>query len=98
MSNQNNRHICYFYHRTPRYNVTVAYQRGEDDLLTYGAAFCRPEDQFVKRRGRQIALGRMHTQEHEVTAGPARWEAHEAILTELLQNREVDWVPHNFRS
>lgn len=89
---------CYFYHRTKRYNVTVAYRRQEDSSVVYGAAFCRPEDQFSKRRGREIALGRMETYEHIIRhPGGARWEVHESILDRLTRQHIVPYVPDNFR-
>jgi hypothetical protein len=92
-----NQDVCYFYYRTNRYRVTVAYRRGEDNRVSYGAAFCRPEDPFVKRRGRQIAEGRMRMNGDYVSADneTPRWRVHEAILDHLSYDGP-EWVPHNF--
>lgn len=90
--------VCYFYHRSKRYNVTVAYRRRHDNTVSYGAAFCRPEDQFVKRLGRRIAIGRMDTFEHVIqNPGASRWEVHEAILDALTRQDLTHYVPENFR-
>jgi hypothetical protein len=90
--------VCYFYHRSKRYNVTVAYRRRHDNTVAYGAAFCRPEDQFVKRQGRRIAIGRMDTYDHILTnPGSSRWEVHEAILDALTRLDLVPYAPENFR-
>jgi hypothetical protein len=42
-------------------SVTLAYRRPDDDpsLWIVGAAFCAPQDVYLKERGRTIALGRM---------------------------------------
>tara|TARA_B100001094_G_scaffold149278_1_gene144507 strand:+ start:15260 stop:15640 length:381 start_codon:yes stop_codon:yes gene_type:complete len=93
-----NRSICFFYHRTKRYNVTIAYQRRGDNSVVYGAAFCRPGDQFIKRRGRDIALGRMDAYDRSVlNPGGTRWEVHESILNRLTQYDSPPYVPGNFR-
>ena len=98
LPNAAERSTCFFYHRTRRYNVTVAYRR-QGNRVVYGAAFCRPGDQFSKRRGREIALGRMDTYEHYVSSpGSARWEVHEAILSGLTHQDFVPYVPENFRT
>lgn len=90
--------VCYFYHRSKRYNVTVAYYRRHDNTVAYGAAFCRPEDQFVKQRGREIAAGRMYAYEHTLTnPGGSRWEVHEDILDALTRKDLISYVPENFR-
>ena len=90
--------VCYFYHRSKRYNVTIAYQRRADNTVAYGASFCRPRDQFVKQRGREIALGRMCAYDHILAnPGGARWEVHEAILDALTRESLVPYVPENFR-
>ena len=92
------RPACFFYHRTKRYNVTVAYRREGNNSVVYGAAFCRPEDQFSKRRGREIALGRMETYDHVIrNPGDARWEVHESILDSLTRQRFVPYAPDNFQ-
>ena len=92
------RPACFFYHRTKRYNVTIAYRRQGDNSVVYGAAFCRPADQFSKRRGREIALGRMETYDHVIrNPGGARWEVHESILDRLTRQHFVPYVPENFR-
>ena len=54
-----NENTCYFYHRDARYNTTVAWRRNDDGSVSYGAAFCRPSDPFVKSLGRKIAQGRL---------------------------------------
>lgn len=79
-----NENTCYFYHRTGRYNVTIAYERVTGGVR-YGAAFCRPEDQFHKRRGRYIATQRMNMVVHPIPVGEnsARWEVHESILSSM---------------
>ena len=92
------RPACFFYHRTKRYNVTIAYRRQGDNSVVYGAAFCRPGDQFSKRRGREIALGRMETYDHVIrNPGGARWEVHESILDRLTRQHLNSYVPDNFR-
>lgn len=95
----NNGSVSYFYHRTNRYNVTIAYQRRGDNTVAYGASFCRPGDQFSKRRGREIALGRMHTHDNIISKpGSARWEVHESILLQLTRSDYVSYAPENFRA
>lgn len=90
--------VCFFYHRSKRYNVTVAYLRRYDNTVAYGAAFCRPEDQFVKQRGRRIAIGRLDACENVIqNPGSARWEVHEAILDALTRQDLTHYVPENFR-
>lgn len=92
------RPTCFFYHRTKRYNVTIAYRRQGDNSVVYGAAFCRPGDQFSKHRGREIALGRMETYNYVIrNPGGARWEVHESILDNLARQHFVPYVPDNFR-
>lgn len=91
--------VCYFYHRSKRYNVTVAYYRRHDNTVAYGAAFCRPEDQFSKKRGREIAIGRLHTHNNILTnPGGSRWEVHEAILDVLTRSDLASYAPENFRT
>lgn len=90
--------VCYFYHRDSRYSVTVAYQRRNDNSVAYGAAFCRPEDKFVKRRGRQIALGRMQNHTSVIQdPGSTRWQVHESILSHFTGEFVANYVPNNFR-
>lgn len=91
--------ICFFYHRTNKYNVTVAYQRDSRNSVTYGAAFCGPGDQFVKRFGREIASGRLSTVACAVDMSGTdgkRWEVHEAIL-ESLNSEVLGYTPENFK-
>ena len=98
-----NNNICYFYHRTSRYNVTIAYERVTGGVR-YGAAFCRPEDQFHKRRGREIARGRMELVSDAIDVGntsngtpAARWMVHESIL-ESIEGGRYGYIPENFRA
>ena len=59
----------YFYHRPLSGGVlTVAYQIDEnreeiDRNIVYAFAFCCPEDQFVKKTGRQKAEGRLKSKD-----------------------------------
>jgi len=88
----------FFYHRTKRYNVTIAYRRTESNSVIYGAAFCRPGDQFSKKLGRNIACGRMDTYNNCIeNPGSARWEVHESILDQLTYGVVDPYVPDNFR-
>ena len=94
-----NNSTCFFYHRTDRYNVTIAYERVPGGIR-YGAAFCRPEDQFHKRRGREIARGRMNTVAEPINLNGktcARWEVHETILASL-EVGDYGYAPENFRA
>jgi len=79
-----NNSTCFFYHRSRRYNVTIAYERVPGGIR-YGASFCNPSDQFSKRRGRHIATQRMNMVVQPITVSEtsARWEVHEAILTSM---------------
>lgn len=97
LPNAAERSTCFFYHRTRRYNVTIAYRR-RGDTVVYGAAFCRPGDQFNKRRGREIAVGRMQTYDNYIrNPGSARWEVHDAILDRLAVREFVPYAPDNFQ-
>lgn len=86
----------YFYHRNNRYNVTIAYRRSDDGTVEYGASFCRKNERFVKRIGREIAVGRMNTYVSCIEDAPTeRWMLHEEIL-ERLEDREDSYVPNSF--
>ena len=97
-----NKYTCYFYHRTDRYNVTIAYEHVNGGVR-YGAAFCRPEDQFHKRRGREIARGRMQLVSEAIDVQSAweeldvaRWQVHETILNSM-SNGTYGYIPENFK-
>ena len=97
-----NERTCYFYHRTDRYNVTIAYERVNGGVR-YGAAFCRPEDQFHKRRGREIARGRMELVSDSIDVDNvwedtpvARWQVHESILASI-ESGTYGYIPENFK-
>jgi|14_taG_2_1085336.scaffolds.fasta_scaffold04189_9 hypothetical protein len=82
-----NDQTCYFYYREGNFNVTVAYYRDTDDVL-FGAAFCRKGDSFSKKRGKQIAEGRMNVTPAvvQLPEGPSktpRRDVHTLILEEL---------------
>ena len=102
---ENNLDTCFFYHRNDNWNVTVAYSRNGNSV-SYGASFCRPEDQFEKRMGRKIASGRLalvHSADPcwadqsliSVDDDAMRWEVHEAIL-ESLNRGDYGYIPRNF--
>jgi len=79
------RETSYFYHRDGSYDVTFAYQRGDDHVL-FGAAFCNPKDQFSKSMGRRIAEGRMASIAVEVIAiSPenTRFQVHDMLVDAL---------------
>lgn len=94
-----NDNICFFYHRTKSYNVTIAYQQIDGGQFRFGAAFCRPEDQFSKRLGRDIAVGRMGFCEPQPLPmnNPARWQVHSEIL-KSLDGHAYDYIPDSFWS
>jgi hypothetical protein len=76
----------FFYYRSSKWNITVAYRRSSDrSQVIYGAAFCRLTDRFDKRLGRQIAEGRMRecTEFISTPNEPTRLNTHFAILSHL---------------
>ena len=81
-----NENTCYFYHRDDRYNTTVAWRRNDDGSVSYGAAFCRPSDPFVKSLGRKIAQGRLALCSLPSTAAPV---TRRAVHEEILRNIEA---------
>lgn len=86
----------FFYYRNKRYRVTIAYRRNENGVVEYGASFCRNTDRFVKKIGRQIAVGRMNTYFSSIEDAPTeRWMLHEEILSHLEAKLEA-YVPENF--
>jgi hypothetical protein len=92
-----NGNTCYFYNRGSRYNTTVAYRRNEDGSVTYGAAFCRPSDPFVKTMGRKIAQGRLVLANISIKNAPSfRPDLHDEILRRI-ENQEFGYVPSCFK-
>ena len=89
------RETCFFYHRNDNYDVTVAYRRRDDNSVAYGAAFCAPDDQFVKSRGRQIAIGRIASSLN-VSDAQSRADVHEVILNHI--RGFCDYAPNGFCS
>lgn len=76
----------YFYYRSSKWNITIAYRRSTDrSRVVYGAAFCRNTDRFDKRLGRQIAEGRMQERPEVILTSneSTRLNTHFAILTHL---------------
>lgn len=94
-----NNNVCYFYHRTSNYNVTVAYWRDQEGNVSVGASFCRPTDKFNKSLGREIADGRAcHDNRMMISNPPAeRWNLHNEIL-KMLESKPVNYIPRRFRS
>jgi hypothetical protein len=58
--------------------VTIAYQV-VDGQLEYGASYCAPCDQFSRKRGRQIAEGRMKDSPILIT----KWSDSSTMLEEV---------------
>ena len=51
----------------PNSKVIYATDHGERAMLYFGFAFCSPKDNFCKKKGRQIAQGRvLHNKQHGV--------------------------------
>jgi hypothetical protein len=91
-----NGNTCYFYNRGGRYNTTVAYRRNEDGSVTYGAAFCRPSDSFVKTMGRKIAQGRLALANISIENAPSfRPDLHNEILRRI-ESQEFGYMPSCF--
>ena len=88
----------YFYYRTERYNATVAYTSTDDNKIIFGASFCRPGDNFVKKLGRQIAEGRMNSNENWFfkSENERRCDTHSVILSYLDGRGDVSYTPKSF--
>lgn len=84
--------------RPVRTRVSIAYKVDENGVLTCGMAFTSPTDNFMKKRGRAIAQGRL--ERHPITVETLRTlnrdEALQMSLSQVSSNLPCRWKAVQF--